>query len=159
MRKLKLYLDTSVWNFFFADDAPEKRDVTKEFFDLVKQGQYEVFISEVVFKEINKASEPKKVQLGELIKTCPVIELDVTEEVEELAKSYMDRGIVPEKKEDDALHVAIATVAEMDALITWNFQHLANLRKSELFYSVSLEKGYLKKLEIVTPMEVSRDEG
>ena len=32
MRKLKLYLDTSVWNFFFADDAPEKRDVTKDFF-------------------------------------------------------------------------------------------------------------------------------
>lgn len=87
-----------------------------------------------------------------------MIELDVTEEVEELAKSYMDKGIVPEKKEDDALHVAIATVAEMDALITWNFQHLANLRKSELFYSVSLEKGYLKKLGIVTPMEVSRDE-
>jgi len=38
MRKLKLYLDTSVWNFFFADDAPEKRDITKEFFDSVKRG-------------------------------------------------------------------------------------------------------------------------
>ncbi len=36
MRKLKLYLDTSVWNFFFADDAPDKRDITKRFFDSVK---------------------------------------------------------------------------------------------------------------------------
>ena len=72
MRKLKLYLDTSVWSFFFADDAPEKRDVTKDFFDLVRQGQYEVFISGVVVKEINDAPEPKRTQLGELIKTCLV---------------------------------------------------------------------------------------
>ena len=158
MRKLKLYIDTSVWNFFFADDAPEKRDVTKEFFALVQQGRYEIFISAVVVKEINDAPEPKKDQLGELIKTCPITELEITEEADELAKSYMNRGIVPEKKEDDALHVAIATVAEMDALVTWNFQHLANLRKAELFHSVSLEKGYFKKLEIVTPMEVSRYE-
>jgi len=70
----------------------------------------------------------------------------------------MKKGIVPEKKEDDALHVAIATVAEMDALVIWNFQHLANLRKAELFYSASLEKGYFKKLEMVTPMDVSRYE-
>lgn len=158
MRKLKLYLDTSVWNFFFADDAPEKRDVTKEFFGLVQQGQYEIFISEVVIKEINDAPESKRAKLGELVKSCPVVELEVTEEADELAKSYMGKGIVPEKKEDDALHVAIATVAEMDALVTWNFQHLANLRKAELFYSASLEKGYFKKLEIVTPMEVSRYE-
>jgi len=56
------------------------------------------------------------------------------------------------------LHVAIATAAEMDALVTWNFKHLANLRKSELFHSASLEIGYFKKLEIVTPMEVSNYE-
>lgn len=84
--------------------------------------------------------------------------MEITGEADELAKSYMSRGIVPEKKEDDALHVAIATVAEMDALGTWNYQHLANLRKAELFHSVSLEMGYFKKLEIVTPMEVSRYE-
>ena len=158
MRKLKLYVDTSVWNFYFADDAPEKRDVTKDFLDLVREGIYEVFISGVVIKEINDAPESKRSRLGELIKTCPVVELEITEEADELAKSYMGKGIVPEKKEDDALHVAIATVAEMDALVTWNFQHLANLRRVELFHSTSLEMGYFKKLEIVTPMEVSRYE-
>lgn len=63
MRKLKLYLDTSVWNFFFADDAPEKRDVTKEFFDLIQRGYYEVYISDVVLDEIRDAPETKKNQL------------------------------------------------------------------------------------------------
>ena len=159
MRKLKLYIDTSVWNFYFADDAPEKRDVTKDFIDLVRKEQYEVFISEVVVKEINNAPEPKRAQLGGLIKSCPVVELEITEAVDELAKSYIARGILPEKKEDDALHVAIATATEMDALVTWSFQHLANLRKSELFNGVNLERGYTKRLEMVTPMEVSRYEG
>ena len=60
MRKLKLYLETSVWNFYFADDAPEKRDITKEFFNNVRKGQYEIFISEVVLAEISKANESKK---------------------------------------------------------------------------------------------------
>ena len=54
--------------------------------------------------------------------------------------------------------MAIATATEMDALVTWNFQHLANLRKSELFNGVNLEKGYTKKLEMITPMEVSQYE-
>lgn len=158
MRKLKLYVDTSVWNFYFADEAPEKRDVTRDFIDLVRKGKYEVFISEVVIKEINRAPEPKRNQLGALIKSCPVTELEVTEVVDELAKSYMAKDILPEKKEDDALHVAAATAEELDALVTWNFQHLANLRKSELFNGVNLEKGYTKRLEMITPMEVSRYE-
>ena len=32
MKRLKLYLETSVWNFYFADDAPEKRAETLRLF-------------------------------------------------------------------------------------------------------------------------------
>jgi hypothetical protein len=48
MRKPKLYLETSVWNFLFADDAPEKKKATEKFFSEVKAGKYEIFISETV---------------------------------------------------------------------------------------------------------------
>ena len=58
------------------------------------------------------------------------------------------------KKVEDALHVAVATLAEMDAVVSWNFRHLANLRKAELFYSVNLSCGFHKKVEIITPWEV-----
>lgn len=67
MRKLKLYLDTSVWNFFFADDAPRERDVTKEFFDVIKKEIYEIFISGVVIREVNDAPKPKQTDLLNLI--------------------------------------------------------------------------------------------
>lgn len=158
MRKLKLYLETSVWNFIFADDAPEKRDMTKMFFASIKENLYEIFVSEVVIREINDAPESKRMALFDLVNEYAPVELETTEEANELTEIYMNRGIVPQDKRDDAFHVAIATASEMDALITWNYQHLANLRKSELFNAVNLERGYTKRLEIVTPMEVSRYE-
>ncbi len=86
------------------------------------------------------------------------MELETTEEADELTEFYMERGIIPKGKRYDAFHVAIATAHEMDAIITWNYKHLANLRKSELFNGVNLERGYTKRLEMVTPMEVNRYE-
>ncbi|MBT9131555.1 hypothetical protein B9J77_02790 [candidate division NPL-UPA2 bacterium Unc8] len=159
MRKLKLYLDASVWNFFFADDAPEKRDVTRGFFNSIEEDAYEIYISEVVIREINDAPDPKRKTLLDLINKYTPVELEITEEANELTEVYINNGIVPKAKRNDAFHVAIATAFEMDAVITWNYQHLANLRKAELFNGVNLGRGYTKRLEMVTPMEVSRYEG
>lgn len=154
VRKLKLYLETSAWSFFFADDAPEKRDITQEFFDSVGKGSYEIYISDVVLREINNAPENKKAQLAGLIEKYAPVKLDTATEAEKLADAYLDKAIIPQTKRDDALHVGIATVFEMDAVISWNYRHLANLRKVELFHSVNLEAGYFKRIEIITPMEV-----
>ncbi|MEK7846508.1 MAG: hypothetical protein AAB257_06050, partial [Nitrospinota bacterium] len=61
MRKLKLYLDTSVLNFLFADDVPEFKKITEEFFEIVKIGKrFEVYISDVVINEITKTNDIKK---------------------------------------------------------------------------------------------------
>jgi len=154
MKKLKLYIETSGWNFYYADDVPELKEVTKAFFSLVEKGKYEIYISRVVIDEIMKATKEKQKQLSDLINRCRPLELEIKEEAKELAEIYIKRKIVPANKIEDAMHVAIATVWEMDALITWNYKHMANLRRSDLFYGVNLENGYGKKLELVTPMEV-----
>lgn len=158
MRKLKLYIETSVWNFVFDEDSPNEMEITKNFFDSVRQGNYEIFISEVVIREIENASENRRKSLAELIKDISPIELLLTAEADELANLYLEHGIVPRAKIDDARHISIATDHEMDAVITWNYRHLANLRKAELFNAINLERGYTKRLEIVTPMEVSQYE-
>ena len=158
MKKLKLYVETSVWNFIFAEDAPEMKEITKTFFALIKEGTYEVYASDVVLDEIDRAPHPKKEKLMELINQVGPIVFELTPESEELAQQYIKRKIIPANKVEDALHIAIATVAEIDAVITWNYKHLANLRKEEFFQSVNLEFGYLKKIEIITPMEVIGDE-
>lgn len=158
MRNLKLYLETSVWNFVFADDTPEKRDITIEFFEKVKQGEYDVFISQTVLSEIDRAGEAKKGQLMQLIKECNPQMLDITQEAVDLSKEYISQRIIPEAKVEDALHVAVASVYEMDAVITWNNRHLANLRKMEKINGINLREGYSKHIELVNPMEVITDE-
>lgn len=158
MKTLQLYLETSVWNFFFADDAPEKRDVTRLFFEQVQQGQYEIYLSEVVFREFSKASEEKQATLLHLVARVQPKELDVTEEVLRLAHHYLNEVALPKRAVDDAQHAALATVYEMDALISWNLKHLANLKRMEKINGVNLTYGYSKKIEIITPMEVACDE-
>src|SRR3989338_1758779 len=103
LRKLKLYLETSAWNFYFADDAPEERDVTKQFFDFIKKGAYEIYHSDVVLFEVNRASESKRKELLGLIDKYASLELATTPEAEDLADKYMERKIVPANKREDAL--------------------------------------------------------
>ena len=154
MKKLKLYIETSAWNFVLAEDAPEKMAITKEFFEQVTRGAYEIYASEVVIAEINLSPEGIKAKLLALINKHKPVMLDLTDEAERLADTYIERKIIPDKKTEDAMHVAIATLEELDAVVTWNYKHLANIRKSELFFSVNLSLGFHKKVEIITPWEV-----
>jgi len=158
MRKLKLYLDTSVWNFYYADDAPEKKEVTRLFFKNLKSDRYHIYSSPVVIREIENADEKTASELVALIKEHPPVMLEVSSEIDELADIYIAEGVIPKKKRDDAMHIAIAIVNEMDALVSWNYKHLANLAKKEKVRAISLLQGYLKELEMITPMEVIGDE-
>jgi predicted nucleic acid-binding protein len=157
MRKLKLYLETSVWNFFFADDAPEKKEVTLQFFEKVENGEFDIYISDIVFLEFARASQQKEEQLLNLIEKYKPKELEINEEVLELAEKYIKETALPKRAIDDSRHAAVATVYEIDALISWNLKHLANLRRMERINGINLKEGYSKRLEIVTPMEVSND--
>ena len=64
MRKLKIYLDTSVINFLYADDAPEFRKITLDFFNqFVKTEKYVIYLSDVVLGEIEKTKDPHRKDL------------------------------------------------------------------------------------------------
>lgn len=159
MRNPHLYLETSVWNFCFADDAPEKKEITLRFFERIGRGDvYEAFISDVVIQEIGRAESGKAKRLLDVIAQYSPKILTVNEESIELAQRYLYEGLLPANKIEDAMHAAIATVYEMDALISWNLKHLANYRKMELINGVNMKSGYCKRLELITPMEVSDEE-
>ena len=57
----------------------------------------------------------------------------------------------------DAQHIAIATVARVDVLVSWNFKHIVNLHRIHGYNSVNLRRGY-PTLEIRAPREVLPDE-
>jgi len=157
VKKLKLYFDTTIFNFAFADDAPQEKQVTLELLEAVRKGLYEVYLSDVVLREIAEAPEEKARRLMSLINDLQPIELEFDEECRELAMEYIRRGIIPKKYEDDAYHIAVATVGNLDAIISWNFEHIVKLKTKREITGTNLLLGY-KELEIYSPLEVSSND-
>lgn len=154
MKKLRIYLDTSVINFLYADDAPDFQRVTVEFFERYAQ-RYELFGSDVLLRELT--ADPDNQRRERHFKTLAdynvaILPADADDEIARLADAYLREGVVPEPKRDDALHVAYATVFDMDVVLSWNFKHLANLRREARFMAINQAEGYFNSPRIVSPM-------
>jgi hypothetical protein len=159
-KKLRIYLDTSVINFLFAKDVPDFRRITEDFFEVYAQ-QCELYGSDVLLEELDRdPDECRKQRHMTVLRDHGVKILPRSRdyEVAHLADSYLQQQVVPFKKRDDALHVAYATVFEMDVLLSWNFKHLANIRREARFVSVNQAEGYWRTPRIVSPMEVEDEE-
>jgi hypothetical protein len=118
-----------------------------------RDGVFKPLLSEVTAAEVQNAPEPVQVVYAELVTMGAEI-LDISESALELADEYQKRNILTPKFYDDGLHIAIATVAEADVLVSWNFRHIVRFDKIRLFNSVHLEYGY-KMLHVYSPREVT----
>jgi predicted nucleic acid-binding protein len=137
-------------SFLFADDAPEKREVTLQFWNILKLGLYDVVISEVLLAEISRSEMPSAQELEERLSEIVVEIVSVNEDTFSLAQKYIDEGIIPQKYQDDALHIALATYNEADAVISWNFKHMVKLKTIRGVNGINKMLGY-RELEILTP--------
>ena len=159
--KLKIYLDTSVISFIYADDAPEKRDITKDYFEkYIKTKIYEHKISIIVTDELGRTKD--KTLRSKLLKVpedydLEILSMDPVEEVSFLGNKYIEAGIIPQNKIDDALHVAFCTIHKFDFLLSWNYKHLSNINKEKSFLLKNIELGYLHTPRLTTPLEVFND--
>ena len=147
MKKLRVYIENSVIGGYFEDIFKEP---TKKLFELFRQGTYTAVISAHTLYELDKGA-PSNVK--ENLRTINYEAHNVSEVMLNLAQKYMKEKIVSSKYYDDALHIAIATILNVDVLVSWNFKHIVNLNKIKLFNSVNLREGYAI-LDIRTPQEV-----
>ena len=160
MAKPTVYLDTSVISFLYADDAPEKKEITVDFFDnFVKLSIYDAFITEYVVREIlNTHDQADRNRLLNVIEDSPIRVLSIDdfdeEEVKNLANEYLSSRILPSKNIYDALHVACTIVEKTDYLVSWNYRHLANINKERRLSEKNHKLGYSHPLRIVTPIEL-----
>ena len=79
--------------------------------------------------------------------------LAVSTESMGLLNKYLENKILGPRFQNDMLHIALATIADVDVLVSWNFRHIVRLDKIRLFNSVNIECGY-KSLTIYSPREV-----
>ena len=95
-------------------------------------GTFIPLLSDVVAAEIGDAPEAVRRRYDDLLRGEHEFYL-VTEEVIELADSYQRRESLTPKFYDDGLHIALASVAEADLLVSWNFRHIVHFDKIRLF--------------------------
>jgi hypothetical protein len=151
MKKPRIYLDTSVIGGCFDVEFSEWSNGLMGDF---AAGVYMPILSDVVAAEVQDAPEAVR-QKYEVLLSGEHEFVIVTEEVVELADAYQRRKILTPKFYDDGLHIALASVAEADLLVSWNFKHIVHYDKIRLFSSVNLELGY-KPLQIYSPREVTK---
>ena len=150
MKKLKIYLDTSVISHLDAPDTPDRQEDTRKLWSSIQAGEFEVFLSPVVIFEVGKCSEPKHSILLDYLGAIQYTELQETDEVLELANRYLDAGILRQKSYDDCQHIAYACVYNCDMVISWNFKHLVNVKTISGVKSVNALAGY-REMPIYTP--------
>ncbi len=148
---MKLYLETSVIYFYYATDAPEKMAITREFFR--RLDRFDCAVSDTVLEEIERAPAGKRTGLRKLLTSRRFRVLPATPEAHRLARRYLDEGVIPRKYYNDALHIAIASTAGMEAMVSWNMKHIVRLKTKIQVERVNISLGY-PAVHIATPEEV-----
>ena len=148
----RFYVDTSVFGGV-ADSEFEK--ASRRFFDLIRIGAFDLVVSPSVIDELGPAPNAVREKWVEVAPWAEICE--VTPEALELQQAYLDAGVLTPKWEEDALHVALATVSRCHAIVSWNFRHIVNFRKIPRYNEVNKEKGY-PTIAIYSPLEIVPNE-
>jgi predicted nucleic acid-binding protein len=152
-KTITLYADTSVFGGPFDEEFSES---SRLFFDQVRRGRFLLIVSAVVQAEIAPAPRDARELFEEMLAYAEIVE--PADEALVLRQAYIDEGILPPASADDALHVALATVSECFAIVSWNFKHIVHFRKIPLYNAVNALHGY-HAIGIFSPREVIDYEG
>ena len=152
MRTSRIYLETTLFNYYFEPEREAHADTVK-LFEEIKEGKYQAYTSVYAIRELLKASGERAQKMISLISDYGITILEATEEAEALAATYQEQGIIPPGSTVDAQHIAIASTNDLDMIISLNFKHIVRKKTIELTELVNIREG-LHKIGIYTPMEV-----
>jgi predicted nucleic acid-binding protein len=145
--KKSIYLETSVIGAYLDNGEPFRRDLTMRWWER-EMSEYRAVTSILTVRELERVSEPHRTSYLNLVGVLEQIEL--TEEVAILAEGYISRAIFHRKFIGDALHVALASYHKIDYLVTWNFGHIANVRRQARIRLFNTTAGFFVPM-IITP--------
>lgn len=154
MARLRIYVDTSViGGCFDAEFVTWSNALMRDF----RAKRLVPVLSDVTAAEVAAAPMGVRRLHQELLVLGGGV-LPVTPPVLTLVAAYEARRILPKKFTADMTHIALATIAKVDAIVSWNFRHIVRLEKIRLFNTVNVELGY-RALSIRSPREVIAYEG
>ena len=153
--KPKVYLEMTIPSLLTAWPSRDliiagDQQITKEWWR-TRRGDFELFVSQVVLDEVAEGDKAAaSARLAE-VQGLPVLE--VNGDVERVARTVLQTGLIPAKASNDALHLAVAAVHRMHFLLTWNCRHLANAAIGGQLAAACQEAGFEMPV-ICTPREL-----
>ncbi|MDR3244316.1 MAG: hypothetical protein LBT79_06155 [Elusimicrobiota bacterium] len=154
----KVNLETTIFNFPFADDAPALQRDTLKFFQEIKERKYIPYSSAYAIQELKDTKdESKKAKLLQLVDEYKITILPMSDESERVAKIYLSENIISKHHLTDAIHIAVAAVNDLDFIVSLNFKHIVRRKTIENIEVINYRLGY-KRVMIYTPREVIENE-
>jgi len=150
---MRFYLDTSVIGALFDVEMPERIRITRELLDLIVQGKHVGVISNIVLEEIDQSPKELKKRLINEIGKVPFQIIAEDENSADLLEIYEQEDFIRKGARLDLRHLSVATAFGVDAVVSWNFRDIVNIRTRRAVHSVNLRLGY-PLIEIVSPEEV-----
>jgi hypothetical protein len=156
--KPSVYLETSIVSYYAARPSRDLviaawQEVTHEMWPVL-QTDFDRYISALVIQEASCGDKEAAERRLNALSGIPVLEL--TEQAIELANSLIISGAIPATSEEDALHIAVASLNGMEFLLTWNFSHINNALKKSRIKKVIEDQGFAPP-EICSPEELAGD--
>jgi hypothetical protein len=128
MRIPHLYIESTIFNFAFYGKGLEKQVYAQRLFEAIGAGTFLAFTSEYVTGELKKDSSEKRQKMLGLIDKHKIKINRKSDDIENLALEYVAQGIIPEKYENDALHIAAAAINGIDFVVSYNYNHIVKLK-------------------------------
>lgn len=150
-----VYLDPSVPSACHETAQPERRKITWRWW---KENirNYRIVVSSLTIEEIEALETMEKREaILSLVSDFPVIGL--TSPAERLAMNYIQERIIPVNALNDALHISMVTIHNIDILLSWNFAHLVKPQVERKVNAFNLMSGY-PRIRIASPNHLIKEE-
>ncbi|MBI5314765.1 MAG: type II toxin-antitoxin system VapC family toxin [Nitrospirae bacterium] len=144
----RVYADTSVFGGVFDE---EFRETSRTLFRQIRDGRFSLVTSALVQEEIAPAPPDVQRLFADMLGFMEVAEIN--QSALDLRSAYVEAGVVAPKWAEDALHVAIATIAGCTMIVSWNFKHIVHYDKIPLYNAINVLKGHAP-ISIFSPQEV-----
>jgi len=128
VKKLKIYLDTSVISHFDQTNHPEWTADTFRLLDKIEKGEFHVLTSTTALAELEKCPDEKYKKLMSFVNRMNLEILKLNDDVTAVANKFIDMGILKNDSVEDCRHLAFALLHDCDYLVSWNFKHIVNVK-------------------------------
>ena len=151
----RVYIETTTPSYFAARPGRDllqaaRQQITQHWWR-TERHNYDLYVSQIVIDEVALGDAEAAQRRLLILSDLPMLAL--TTDVDELALKIMASQLLPPRASRDAIHIAVASVHNIDILLTWNCKHIANAAIIKELGRVVINAGYEIPV-ICTPEEL-----